>query len=107
MFTGDLTGLEKVGSSLTAGFLGALVGNPSDLALVRFQSDGSLPPEQRRNYKHVFDAFSRIIKEEGLLTLWRGSGPTIVRGMAMNLGMVKKGLIILFEKNFSWLLMMK
>jgi len=84
----DLTGLEKVGSSLTAGFLGALVGNPADLALVRFQSDGSLPPDQRRNYKHVFDAFSRIIKEEGLITLWRGSAPTVLRGMAMNLGML-------------------
>jgi len=84
----DLTGLEKVGSSLTAGFLGALIGNPSDLALVRFQSDGSLPVDQRRNYKHVFDAFGRIIKEEGVLTLWRGSGTTILRGMAMNLGML-------------------
>jgi len=84
----DLTGLEKVGSSLTAGFLGALVGNPSDLALVRFQSDGSLPVDQRRNYKHVFDAFGRIIKEEGVMTLWRGSGTTILRGMAMNLGML-------------------
>jgi len=87
---GDLTGLEKVGSSLTAGFLGALIGNPADLALVRFQSDGSLPVDQRRNYRHVFDAFSRIIKEEGLLTLWRGSAPTVIRGMAMNLGMVRK-----------------
>ena len=74
---------------MTAGFLGALVGNPADLALVRFQSDGSLPVDQRRNYKHVFDAFSRIIKEEGLITLWRGSAPTVLRGMAMNLGMVR------------------
>mmetsp|Transcript_17526 Transcript_17526/g.15373 ORF Transcript_17526/g.15373 Transcript_17526/m.15373 type:complete len:151 (-) Transcript_17526:184-636(-) len=28
----------------------------------------------------------RIVKEEGLLTLWRGSVPTIGRAMAMNLG---------------------
>lgn len=74
---------------MTAGFLGAMIGNPSDLALVRFQSDGALPPEQRRNYKHVFDAFGKIIKEEGFLSLWRGSTPTVVRGMAMNLGMVR------------------
>jgi solute carrier family 25 oxoglutarate transporter 11 len=73
---------------LTAGFLGAMIGNPSDLALVRFQSDGALPPDQRRNYKHVFDAFGKIIKEEGTWALWRGSTPTVVRGMAMNLGMV-------------------
>jgi len=84
----NLNGTEKVLASLTAGFLGAMIGNPSDLALVRFQSDASLPPEQRRNYRHVFDAFGRIIKEEGVLTLWRGSTPTVVRGMAMNLGML-------------------
>jgi len=44
--------------------------------------------DQRRNYKHVGDALSRIIKEEGLLTLWRGSLPTVVRAIAMNVGML-------------------
>lgn len=86
MILGPLTPLEKAGASLFAGFLGSLIGNPSDLALVRFQSDATLPPEQRRNYKHVFDAFGRIIKEEGVLALWRGSTPTVFRAMAMNLG---------------------
>lgn len=84
----DLTGGEKVGYSLTAGFLGALIGNPADLTLVRFQADGSLPPDQRRNYKNVFEAMGRIIKEEGVLSLWRGSGSTIARAMSMNLGML-------------------
>lgn len=84
----DLSGGEKIVSSLTAGFLASLIGNPGDLALVRFQSDGSLPVDQRRNYRHVFDAFNRIIKEEGFLTLWRGAGPNVGRGMAMNLGML-------------------
>jgi hypothetical protein len=88
IFLGDLTGGEKVGYSLTAGFLGALVGNPADLTLVRFQADGSLPVDQRRNYKNVFEAMGRIIKEEGLPSLWRGSGSTIARAMSMNLGML-------------------
>jgi len=83
-----LTPIEKIGASLFAGFLGSLIGNPSDLALVRFQSDATLPPDQRRNYKHVFDAFGRIIKEEGVVALWRGSTPTVIRAMAMNLGML-------------------
>jgi solute carrier family 25 oxoglutarate transporter 11 len=65
-----------------------LIGNPADLCLVRFQADGSLPVDQRRNYKNVFDAMGRIVKEEGLLTLWRGSGSTIARAMSMNLGML-------------------
>lgn len=65
-----------------------MIGNPADLALVRFQSDATLPPDQRRNYKHVFDALGRIIKEEGVISLWRGSTPTVLRAMAMNLGML-------------------
>lgn len=77
---------EKVLISMTAGFLGSLVGNPSDLALVRFQADQTLPKELQRNYKHVFDAFGRIVAEEGFLSLWKGAGPTIVRAMSLNAG---------------------
>lgn len=53
---------EKAFISLFSGFLGSLIGNPSDLALVRFQSDMYLPEDQRRNYRNVFHAFSRIGK---------------------------------------------
>eukprot|EP01025_Chloroclados_australasicus_P059095 TRINITY_DN745_c0_g1_i1.p1 TRINITY_DN745_c0_g1~~TRINITY_DN745_c0_g1_i1.p1 ORF type:complete len:320 (-),score=22.13 TRINITY_DN745_c0_g1_i1:292-1188(-) len=73
---------------LTAGGLGALVGTPADLSLIRMQADSTLPPDQRRNYKGVFDAFIRITREEGFLGLFRGSGPTIVRACALNMGML-------------------
>lgn len=52
------------------------------------QSDETLPLEQRRNYKHFFDAASRIVKEEGFLSLWKGATPTVVRAMSLNLGML-------------------
>jgi solute carrier family 25 oxoglutarate transporter 11 len=52
------------------------------------QSDSTLPLEQRRNYKNVIDAFSRIAREEGFLSLWKGCTPTVVRAMALNLGML-------------------
>lgn len=52
------------------------------------QSDSTLPPEQRRNYKNIFDAFGRIIKDEGVLSCWKGCAPTVVRAMALNLGML-------------------
>lgn len=83
---GEVPLYEKSLISIFAGFVGALIGNPSDLILVRFQSDSTLPPEQRRNYKNLFDAFVRIIKEDGVKRLWRGSVPTVVRGVSMNLG---------------------
>ena len=79
---------EKSLYSLSSGALASIVGNPADLALVRMQADSNLPEAQRRNYTSVFNAISRIIKEEGVLTLWRGSTPTVFRAMSMNLGML-------------------
>jgi len=40
---GKVTGFEKSFISLFSGFVGSLVGNPSDLVLVRFQADSYLP----------------------------------------------------------------
>lgn len=47
---------QKAGAGLTAGGLGALVGSPADLTLIRMQADATLPLENRRNYKGVGDA---------------------------------------------------
>lgn len=80
--------MQRVGSSLTAGCLGAFIGNPCDLCLVRMQIDKTLPMNERRNYKHVFDALARVPKEEGVLNLWKGSLPTMGRAMSLNLGMM-------------------
>lgn len=73
---------------MSAGFVGSLVGNPADLALIRMQADTTLPLEQRRNYKNVFNAFSRIANEEGVLALWRGCTPTVIRAVVLNLAML-------------------
>jgi len=70
-----------------AGGIGAVVGNPADLSLIRMQADGTLPPEKRRGYKNVGDAFVRIVREEGFGGLFKGCGPTVVRAMALNMGM--------------------
>jgi solute carrier family 25 oxoglutarate transporter 11 len=78
----------NVALSLTAGAIGSFVGNPADLALVRMQTDISLPENEKRNYKNVFDALIRTVREEGVLTLWRGSTPTVVRAMSMNFSLL-------------------
>lgn len=74
--------------SLASGAIGAFVGNPADLSLVRMQNDLNEKPENRRNYKNVFDALARTVKEEGLFALWRGSFPTVARAMAMNFSLL-------------------
>lgn len=79
---------QKAGAGLVAGGLGALVGNPADLTLIRMQADNTLPPEQRRNYKGILDAFTRIVREDGVAGLFRGATPTATRAMALNMGML-------------------
>ena len=79
---------QKAGAGLAAGGLGALVGSPADLSLIRMQADSTLPVDQRRNYKGVGDALTRIVREEGAGGLFRGAGPTVVRAMALNMGML-------------------
>lgn len=79
---------QKALCGLTAGAVGATVGSPADLSLIRMQADATLPAAQRRNYKNAFDALYRIVADEGVLALWKGAGPTVVRAMALNMGML-------------------
>ena len=69
---------------MIAGGIGSFIGTPCDLVLVRMQADSTLPVAERRNYKGVFDAFRRIITEEGVTSLWNGAGPTILRACSLN-----------------------
>lgn len=82
----SVTFLERSAAGLTAGGLAAMVGNPADLALIRMQSDGLKPKDQRANYRSVFDALKRIAGQEGVGALWAGATPTVIRAMALNFG---------------------
>ena len=84
----NLSALQRAGCSLFAGSFGSFVGNPCDLALVRMQADTTLPEAERRNYKNVVDAFTRIVAEEGVTSLWKGSVPTMSRAVALNTAML-------------------
>ncbi|GBG30567.1 Mitochondrial 2-oxoglutarate/malate carrier protein [Hondaea fermentalgiana] len=76
---------EKLAFSMVAGGVGAFVGNPFDLSLVRMAADSSLPEAQRRNYAGVMDAVSQIVRKEGFTSLWIGAGPTISRCIILNM----------------------
>uniref|UniRef100_A0A1J3CKS8 Mitochondrial uncoupling protein 4 n=1 Tax=Noccaea caerulescens TaxID=107243 RepID=A0A1J3CKS8_NOCCA len=79
--SGKLNLTRKIAAGLVAGGIGAAVGNPADVAMVRMQADGRLPLAQRRNYAGVGDAITRMAKQEGVVSLWRGSALTINRAM--------------------------
>jgi len=80
--------LTKTLSGMASGSIAVCIGTPFDIALVRLQADSMAPVAERRNYKNVFDAFLRTSREEGIGALYKGLLPNILRGMAMNVGML-------------------
>ena len=46
---------QKTVSGMASGSIAVCIGTPFDIALVRLQADGMAKPEDRRNYKNVFD----------------------------------------------------
>lgn len=80
----NLSAFQKAYSSLIAGAIGSFIGTPCDLSLVRMQADSTLPPAERRNYRNVFHAFSRIVSEEGIRSCWSGATPTMARAVSLN-----------------------
>jgi dicarboxylate transporter 10 len=67
----------------TSGFLGGIIGNAADVLNVRMQHDASLPLAQRRNYAHALDGLVRMVREEGIGSLFRGVWPNSGRAIAM------------------------
>lgn len=75
--------VQLLGCSTLAGIAGGICGNPGDIVNVRMQNDGQLPPHLRRHYSHAFNGLARMIKEEGVSSLFRGVGPNINRAILM------------------------
>jgi len=77
--------MQKLCCGLTAGGIAAASCNPVEVALVRMQADGAKPVAEQRGYRHIFDAWGRIVPEEGFMTLYRGVTPTVSRGMVVSM----------------------
>ncbi|KOB66316.1 putative Mitochondrial 2-oxoglutarate/malate carrier protein [Operophtera brumata] len=56
----------KIGIGVIAGAFGAFVGTPAEVTLIRMTADGRLPPEKKRNYKHVFNALASFPVKIGI-----------------------------------------
>ncbi|CAZ83386.1 unnamed protein product [Tuber melanosporum] len=61
---------ERTLAALSAGGLGAVLGNPADLALIRMQSDGLRPLAERKNYTSVALPHYGMVACPQLLELW-------------------------------------
>ena len=67
----------------TSGFLGGIAGNPADILNVRMQNDAALPAAERRNYKHAIDGLIKMVRQEGIGSLFRGVWPNSIRAALM------------------------
>lgn len=89
------TGDEDVGLAnklligACGGALGSLVANPMDLVKIRMMADAGIVEKgivmtglkagERQHYSNSFHCAIKIVEEEGLMALYRGSTPTVVR----------------------------
>lgn len=77
--------LVKLWYGTVAGCLGAAVGSPAELALVRMGADSSIAdPAKRRGYANSIDCVIRVAREEGLGALYTGATPTVLRAGMLN-----------------------
>jgi len=78
---------KKIVAGAAAGALSSAVANPTDLVKVRLQTDGNMKgPDGNflpKRYTGMLHAFTTIVKEEGILGLWKGVGPTCGRATAL------------------------
>ncbi|CAN0926399.1 Mitochondrial uncoupling protein 1 [Linum grandiflorum] len=83
-FVGDVPLSKKILAALTTGAVGISIANPTDLVKVRLQSEGKLAPGVPRRYSGAINAYSTIVKQEGVRALWTGVGPNIARNAIIN-----------------------
>ncbi|CAD0099390.1 unnamed protein product, partial [Aureobasidium mustum] len=91
--TTKLTAGWEVVCSGVAGGAAGLVGNPTEVVLVRMCADGAKTAAERYNYGNSIRALYRIAKEEGMSTFSRGLTPNIVRSVIMTYSTAKDYLL--------------
>jgi solute carrier family 25 uncoupling protein 8/9 len=78
---------KKIVAGGGAGAIASAVANPTDLLKVRLQTDGMAKDAEGKylpkRYTGMVHAFTTTVKEEGVLALWTGVGPTVGRATAL------------------------
>ncbi|KAK4270443.1 hypothetical protein QN277_023479 [Acacia crassicarpa] len=83
-FVGDVPLSKKILAGLTTGAVAITIANPTDLVKVRLQAEGKLPPGVPKRYSGSLNAYSTIVRQEGVGALWTGLGPNVARNAIIN-----------------------
>ncbi|XP_034482385.1 mitochondrial dicarboxylate carrier-like [Drosophila innubila] len=103
--------LHKIFVATVSGMLAGIIGIPSEMINTRMQVDREMGPQHRRNYKHVFDGFRRVVREEGFRALYTGGLFACSRAALITIGqnaMYDQSKILFLrylkvEENSKWL----
>mmetsp|Transcript_110155 Transcript_110155/g.191011 ORF Transcript_110155/g.191011 Transcript_110155/m.191011 type:complete len:292 (+) Transcript_110155:56-931(+) len=79
----EISFVTKLGFGTLSGGLGSVFGTPAELALVRMSADSKLPVHERRG-NGVFKVLGSVIQDRGVLGMWNGVGPTVLRAMSLS-----------------------
>ncbi|KAK4196319.1 mitochondrial dicarboxylate transporter [Triangularia verruculosa] len=71
-----------------AGGLAGMIGNPTEVVLVRMCADAAKPTAERFLYSDAVTALARIVREEGIKVFGRGLSANIVRSVLMNVSQI-------------------
>lgn len=90
--------ITRISAGLTTGGLAVIVGQPTDLVKIRFQSQKKEIGKKPR-YTTTFGAYKSIGQAEGIRGLWKGAMPNIGRNAVVNVAEivcydVVKGLLL-------------
>lgn len=96
---------SRVGVGAITGGIAAFISCPMEVCVVRMSNDSNLPAAEKRNYKGVGDAFTRIVREEGVAAFWRGSTPFVQR--AMMVGVFQVATLDQFKEMYASMLNQK
>jgi len=79
--------VEKALAGGLSGIAAQVVASPADLIKVRMQADSRLLSQGiQPRYTGITDAFTKIIRAEGFLGLWKGVVPNAQRAFLVNIG---------------------
>ncbi|KAF3330037.1 mitochondrial uncoupling protein 1 [Carex littledalei] len=81
---GDIPLTKKIFAGLASGAIAITIANPTDLVKVRLQAEGKLAPGVPKRYSGSLNAYSTIVKKEGVRALWTGLGPNVMRNAIIN-----------------------
>jgi dicarboxylate transporter 10 len=94
MSGGKLSSSSTIACAGLAGGAAGMLGNPTEVVLVRMCADGVKPMTERYRYPNALVGMMRIGQEEGLKAFYKGLGPNVIRSVLMSLFSLNRGVML-------------